>query len=118
MVAKTASEKGAKIINVMPLIPGGRFGRIKAPDATEMGRLYRKCGKYLDVFTACKQCRADAAGIPGNEKCTWEKTAFYLIALFRNGYELSIMWESILVKDKVIKTKHIFMVFNLKMQVI
>jgi len=74
-VARYLSESGAGIMNVMPLIPGGRFKDIAPPSLPEMEKLYNSCGKYLPVFKKCRQCRADAKGIPGKETCTWQQTA-------------------------------------------
>ncbi len=68
--ARYLREKGAGIINIMPVIPGGRFKHILPPTSGEMKSLYIQCGRYLPVFKKCRQCRADAKGIPGKELCS------------------------------------------------
>lgn len=73
--AKYLAGIGVGIMNVMPLIPGGRFRDLEPPDMKTMKKLYGECGRYLPVFRKCKQCRADAKGIPGKEICRWRKTA-------------------------------------------
>jgi nitrogen fixation protein NifB len=75
VIAKLVARLGASVMNVMPLIPMGAFGHLTAPCRSDMAGLYRACGEYLSVFTSCKQCRADARGIPGKERCAWKKTA-------------------------------------------
>ena len=73
--ARSMAQNGAGVMNVMPLIPAGRFRRIKPPSMETMQRIYRACGEFLPVFKKCRQCRADACGIPGKEPHRWEKTA-------------------------------------------
>lgn len=73
--AEYMARIGVGIMNIMPLIPGGRFNHLMPPDMSTMERLYRECGRYLPVFKKCRQCRADAKGIPGKESCRWRKTA-------------------------------------------
>ncbi len=69
------SGKGVVLMNLMPLIPGGRIRHFIPPTQELMKRLYNQCGNWLPVFKKCRQCRADAAGIPGKEPCSWKKTA-------------------------------------------
>lgn len=74
-VARTVSELGARVMNLMPLIPGGRLRDIPAPSRAMMNDLFDQCEPYIRVFRSCRQCRADARGIPGKDGCTWKKTA-------------------------------------------
>lgn len=74
-IAKTVSELGVRVLNLMPMIPGGRFSNIEAPTRDMMNGLFKQCESYIRVFRSCGQCRADARGIPGKEDCTWKKTA-------------------------------------------
>ncbi len=73
--ARFLSENGAGIMNLMPLIPGGRFNHLNPPAPQKMKQLYNSCGRYLPVFKKCRLCRADVQGIPGKELCSWQKTA-------------------------------------------
>jgi len=75
VIAKTVARLGAGVMNIMPLIPGGTFSHFKAPAPVIMSQLYKDCSQHVSVFKSCKQCRADARGIPGKERCTWKKTA-------------------------------------------
>lgn len=74
-IAKTVSGLGAGIMNLMPLIPGGIFKNMDKPSQQLMDDLTKQCGNSIALFTKCRQCRADARGIPGKEECTWKKTA-------------------------------------------
>ncbi|URZ18404.1 radical SAM protein [Clostridium felsineum] len=64
-IAKTVKEAGAKLYNIIPLIPQHDLSHIPAPTCMELDSARAKAEKYLDVFRHCKHCRADACGIPG-----------------------------------------------------
>ena len=66
-VAKKGKEYGAHLMNIMPLIPLFKFKDKTAPIQSDMKSVRDACEKYLPQFRKCKQCRADAIGIPG--KC-------------------------------------------------
>ncbi len=59
-IAKAASERGAIIHNVLPLIPRRDARSRRAPDAETIQRVRNECGQYLCQFERCKHCRADA----------------------------------------------------------
>ena len=64
-LAQAARERGAVIQNVMPLIPLGRFRHLRPPTCEEL-RDARTAGMaFLPQFHRCRQCRADAVGVPG-----------------------------------------------------
>ena len=67
--AQKAKDLGAVIFNPMPLIPRGRFAHMRKPEPEYMHRLRNLCEGIMPVFSLCKQCRADAEGIPGKEVC-------------------------------------------------
>lgn len=67
-VAKRVAAIGALVFNPMPLIPRAGFASLSAPDEHHMNTLRASCAPYMHVFAKCKQCRADACGIPGKEK--------------------------------------------------
>jgi nitrogen fixation protein NifB len=67
-VARKVRDIGACIFNPMPLIPRGLFRTMRRPDDRYMGRLRSECSRIIPVFSRCKQCRADAEGIPGKEQ--------------------------------------------------
>lgn len=66
-IAKKAKEYGVYKMNVMPLIPEGEMKHIKNPDLAELNNIRDEANKYVSQIYHCKQCRADAIGIPGLE---------------------------------------------------
>lgn len=66
-IARTVANLGACVYNPMPLIPRGCLKHMAKPSQDFMNALRKRCGAILPVFSKCKQCRADAAGIPGKE---------------------------------------------------
>jgi nitrogen fixation protein NifB len=66
-VARIAAKFGASMINVIPLIPQHEMRDFKAPDCVELNAARSAAEQHLDVFRHCRQCRADACGIPGSE---------------------------------------------------
>ena len=67
-VAKAAGAMGAAIMNIMSLIPQGGFAHIPKPGIHEVARMRYDCMPHLPMLTHCKQCRADAAGLLGEDK--------------------------------------------------
>ena len=67
-IAQKARNLGATVINPMPLIPRGGLKKLKAPSSAQMRFIYKVCETQLPVFKLCRQCRADAEGIPGKEQ--------------------------------------------------
>jgi nitrogen fixation protein NifB len=66
-VAKTVSEAGAKIYNIIPLIPRHELLNNRAPTCAEIDAARTKAEKYIKVFRHCQHCRADAVGKLGGE---------------------------------------------------
>ena len=64
-IAKTVKEQGAKIYNIIPLIPQHKLKDIPAPKCADIDGARQKAEKYIDVFRHCQHCRADAIGVPG-----------------------------------------------------
>lgn len=67
-IAKTVSEAGAQIYNIIPLIPQYELKNCTAPTCAQIDGARTKAGKYIDVFRHCQRCRADAIGIPGEKE--------------------------------------------------
>ncbi len=67
-VARTAKSLGAYIQNITPLIPLGRFRHMEATSCDELRWTRFRCEQIISQFRLCQQCRADSAGIPGNER--------------------------------------------------
>lgn len=75
-IAKESAERGAFIINIIPLIPLHNFKNWRKPTCEELENAREIAGKYLRTFRLCRQCRADAVGIPGKEKVS-DSTNFH-----------------------------------------
>lgn len=67
-IAKTVSEAGASIYNIIPLIPQFELADQKAPTCLQIDEARTKASKYIDVFRHCQHCRADAVGVPGKSE--------------------------------------------------
>jgi len=66
-IAYEVERRGAYILNIMPLIPLADFNNLKAPTCDELRAARENCESVIPIFRVCKQCRADACGIPGQE---------------------------------------------------
>ena len=66
-VAKTVSEAGAKLYNIIPLIPRHELASYPPPTCQQIDGARQKAEKYIEVFRHCMRCRADAVGILGGE---------------------------------------------------
>jgi nitrogen fixation protein NifB len=66
-ISRKMADLGCFIHNITPVIPRGNFKHIKKPLSKQIDEFQKEAGQYINVFTSCKQCRADATGIPGIE---------------------------------------------------
>jgi len=64
-VARATAGAGALLINIIPLIPQYEMEDRLPPDCYQLNAARAAAEKHLPVFRHCKQCRADACGIPG-----------------------------------------------------
>lgn len=62
-IAEMAADYHCTVMNVMPLIPCGTLRTLPPPTPELLHFSRQTAERYLPVFTHCKQCRADAAGI-------------------------------------------------------
>lgn len=67
-IAKQFGAAGVQLMNIMPLIPLHRMAKYEAPDCNLLKSVRAESEKYIAQFRHCKQCRADAVGIPGFER--------------------------------------------------
>jgi len=67
-IAKEYSELGAHIMNIIPLIPVSQMKERIPPTCGELQEARNACEPYINQFRKCRQCRADACGIPGLEE--------------------------------------------------
>jgi nitrogen fixation protein NifB len=68
-IARTAREWGAAVLNPMPMIPvpGARFGGLPEPDVGDMLAVRAAVARHIRVMGHCRRCRADAAGLLGED---------------------------------------------------
>ena len=69
-IVKKASELGAFMTNIMPLIPaqGSEFANYPQTTAKELNMMRQACQPYLRQMYHCRQCRADAVGLLGEDR--------------------------------------------------
>ncbi|MBI5025303.1 MAG: nitrogenase cofactor biosynthesis protein NifB [Nitrospirae bacterium] len=68
LIAWLAGGKGADIMNIIPLIPQAEFEYLQRPTRETINRMREDCIRYIPQMTHCRQCRADAFGILGEDK--------------------------------------------------
>ena len=67
-IAARAGGMGAEIMNVMPLIPQAAFKGISRPSCGMLSKMREECRAHMPQMTHCKQCRADAFGLQGEDR--------------------------------------------------
>lgn len=65
LISKKVKDLGAFVMNIMPLIPQADFAHIVPPSAERLDALRQANEKTIGQFKHCKQCRADAVGLIG-----------------------------------------------------
>uniref|UniRef100_C6E992 FeMo cofactor biosynthesis protein NifB n=1 Tax=Geobacter sp. (strain M21) TaxID=443144 RepID=C6E992_GEOSM len=65
LISKKVKDLGAFVMNIMPLIPQADFAHIVPPTAEALDALRQANEKTIGQFKHCKQCRADAVGLIG-----------------------------------------------------
>ncbi len=63
-IARLARENGAKLMNIIPLIPLGRFHNRRPPTGAELRLARARAARFMPQFLSCRRCRADAFGVP------------------------------------------------------
>jgi nitrogen fixation protein NifB len=66
-LAVRVRELGAQMMNIMPVIPLGRFRDLDPPSTATMEMVRNQAELVLSQARHCKQCRADAAGVVGQD---------------------------------------------------
>ena len=73
-VSKVVKQKGAFLHNVMPLIAEAEHGTFfgvmgqRGPTPAELQNLQDKCSGDMNMMRHCRQCRADAVGLLGEDR--------------------------------------------------
>lgn len=65
--AIAVKRQGARMINLIPRLNATPDGLFRPAITNGLQNLQNEVAEVLPVFTKCKQCRADAEGIPGSE---------------------------------------------------
>ncbi len=76
-VAEEVAKRGASLMNIIPLIPIHKFSGSRAPTCEELEGSRKAAERFLPQFRLCKQCRADACGVPGFEKVRAESSEYF-----------------------------------------
>ncbi|NMC58981.1 MAG: radical SAM protein [Candidatus Methanofastidiosa archaeon] len=66
-IALKGRNYGVDLMNLIPLIPLNKFKNLNPPTCEEISNARENAEKYIPQFRLCRQCRADAVGIPGHE---------------------------------------------------
>ncbi len=66
-LAVKVRELGAQMMNIIPVIPIGKFADIEMPPESTMEMVRNQAELILSQARHCKQCRADAAGVVGQD---------------------------------------------------
>lgn len=61
-VARTVAKAGAKLYNIIPLIPQHELADCPAPTCAQIEQARAQARPYIRVFEHCQRCRADAVG--------------------------------------------------------
>jgi nitrogen fixation protein NifB len=69
-LVRTVKDMGVYIVNILPLIPveGTRFSDLRAPTPLERRDMMDRCGLDMKMMRHCRQCRADAIGLLGEDR--------------------------------------------------
>lgn len=66
-LAVKVRELGAEMMNIIPVIPVGKFADTTMPSEATMEMVRNQAELILSQARHCKQCRADAAGVVGQD---------------------------------------------------
>jgi nitrogen fixation protein NifB len=79
-IAKKVAELGADIMNCLPMVPNKEtgFAEIKEPSKAMILGIRTLCKEHIEMMTHCSRCRADAAGLLGQDN----RDAFGMIQEF------------------------------------
>ena len=67
LIAAKVKELGAFVMNVMPLIPQADFAEVVPPLPEHLDNIRTENEKIIGQFKHCRQCRADAVGLIGQD---------------------------------------------------
>lgn len=76
-IAEETAKRGASIMNIVPLIPIHKLSDVEPPTCADLETARADAERYLPQFRLCRQCRADACGVPGLEGKTLRSTEYF-----------------------------------------
>ncbi len=69
-ISRKVKELGAAVMNVMPLIPQADMAQVAPPSPEYLEELRSVGERVIGQFRNCRQCRADAVGLIGEERAS------------------------------------------------
>ncbi|HEY5975099.1 MAG TPA: radical SAM protein [Geobacteraceae bacterium] len=73
LIATKVKELGAYVMNVLPLIPNADFAHLAPPSEAQLAEVRAANEAIIGQFKHCRQCRADAVGLIGQDVKTLDK---------------------------------------------
>ena len=67
LIGRKVKELGAFVMNVMPLIPQAEFAAVVPPTPEQLETVRQANEQIIGQFKHCRQCRADAVGLIGQD---------------------------------------------------
>jgi len=67
-LAIALKDAGARLQNIVPLIPFDNMARERPPAQNELQDARNSASHFMEQFHHCKQCRSDVVGIPGSDR--------------------------------------------------
>ena len=67
LIGRKVKELGAFVMNVMPLIPQAEFAAVVPPTPEQLEEVRQANEQIIGQFKHCRQCRADAVGLIGQD---------------------------------------------------
>jgi nitrogen fixation protein NifB len=67
LIAERVKKLGAFVMNIMPIIPQAELSHIEPPSEERLSEVRKANETIIGQFSHCKQCRADAIGLIGQD---------------------------------------------------
>ncbi|AVX21431.1 nitrogen fixation protein NifB [Carboxydocella sporoproducens DSM 16521] len=72
-IARVMRDLGVYVMNIMPLIPQADFAHLTPPSPEELLRIRQQNRVFIPQMDHCRQCRADAIGLLGEEESNYDQ---------------------------------------------
>lgn len=110
-VNKAVKSRGAFLHNIMPLISAPEHGTVfglngqRGPSAQELKQLQDNCSGDMNMMRHCRQCRADAVGLLGEDRSA-EFTTEKVMTMEVN-YDLDVRraYQEVVEQDRIKKVE-------------